>query len=193
MGADRRRRAGFGRRRSPPEAPADPQAARATGISLLARRDFARRALRERLIERGYDAVAADTAIEILEDERLLDDARLVGHKVASRVARGHGPLRIRLELERAGLDRSLIDATLKVAEVDWAENARALLVRRYGSGPPADAAERASRARFLYYRGFQGDHVRSAFNALGAGGDPAEHEEPPADLALDLGDDVDL
>ena len=73
------------------------------------------------------------------------------------------------------------------------AEHARALLVRRYGAAPPADAAERASRARFLYYRGFQGDHVRAAFAALGAGGDPADHEEPPPDLALDLGDDVDL
>ncbi len=193
MGADRRRRAGFGRRRAAPEAPTDPQAARITGIGMLARRDFARRALRERLVDRGYDPAAADAAVELLEDERLIDDARLVGHKVASRVARGHGPLRIRLDLERDGLERSLIEATLKVSEIDWAERAREVLVRKFGTTPPADAAERAARERFLYYRGFHGDHIRAAFAAAGVATDLAEHEYPDPDLALDLDGDVDL
>ena len=188
MGADRRGRAGFGRRRVAPQAPADAQAARITGIGMLARRDFARRALRERLIDRGYEPAAADAAVELLEDERLLDDARLVGHRVASRVARGQGPLRIRLALERDGLERSLVEATLKVCEVDWGAQARLVMERRFGTAPPADAAERAARARFLYYRGFTGEHLRAAFAGLGDGADPADLE--PADFALDGGDD---
>lgn len=190
MNAGRRGRP-FGRRRTAAKAPTDPEAARLDGIGMLARRDLARRALRDRLVERGYEQGAAEEAVALLADERLVDDARFVSNRIASRVARGHGPRRIRLELERAGLEKGLVDVALKASRIDWNRQALIVLTRRFGAEPPVGPAERAARARFLYYRGFGGDAVRSAFSALGLES-PAEEDDEPMDLADDLDEDVD-
>ncbi len=163
-----RRGRGFGGRAAPAKAPADPEAARITGIGMLARRDLARRALRDRLVERGYQQEAADEAVELLAGERLVDDDRFVSNRIASRVSRGHGPRRIRVELEQAGVERALVEAAMKASEIDWARQAAIVLVRRFGPEQPGDERERGIRARFLYYRGFEGDHVRRAFASLG-------------------------
>ncbi|NND37435.1 MAG: hypothetical protein HKN81_09915, partial [Gammaproteobacteria bacterium] len=40
---------------------------------------------------------------------------------------------------------------------------------RKYGGAAPADYRERARRSRFLQYRGFSGEQIRSA---LGGGED---------------------
>ncbi len=191
MNAGRRGRP-FGRRRAAATAPADPEAARQDGIGILARRDLARRALCERLVERGYEPGAAEEAVALLADERLVDDARFVSNRIASRVARGHGPRRIRLELEQAGLEKGLIEAALKASRIDWGRQAFIVLTRRYGSDRPSAPAERAARARFLYYRGFSGADVQSAFAALGLEASSAVDEEP-GDLAGSLGEDVDF
>ncbi len=192
MNGERRRRAGFGGRRKAPEKPADPESARLSGIGMLARRDFARRALRERLIDRGYEPEAAEAAVVALEDERLLDDARLAGTRIAGRISRGHGPLRIALELQRSGLERDLVAAAMKVTDVDWGEQAAIVLQRRFGATAPADATERACRARFLFYRGFRGDHVRAAFAHLKVATDEVDFTESDEDLTLTLDEDVD-
>lgn len=187
----RPRRRGFGRRAARPDAPDDADAARLAGIGLLARRDFARRSLAERLVDRGYEPAAAEAAVAALQDERLLDDARFVTHRLATHVARGHGPLRIRAELARAGLDRALIDAALRAAAVDWTAEARRVLIRKYGDGPAPDAAARAARIRFLCHRGYPGESVRAAVEGADESDIPAFPDE--ADLALDTGGDVDL
>ena len=191
MNAGRRGRP-FGRRRTTAKAPTDPEAARLDGIGMLARRDLARRALRDRLVERGYEQGAADEAVALLADERLVDDARFVSNRIASRVARGHGPRRIRLELEQAGLEKGLVDAALKASRIDWGRQALIVLTRRYGSERPAGQSERAARARFLYYRGFGGAEVQSAFAALGLD-EPSGVDEEPVDLAGSLDEDVDF
>jgi regulatory protein len=182
----------FGRRRTTAKAPTDPEAARLDGIGMLARSDLARRALRDRLVERGYERGAAEEAVALLADERLVDDARFVSNRIASRVARGHGPRRIRLELEQDGLEKGLVDVALKASRIDWNRQALIVLTRRFGGEPPVGPTERAARARFLYYRGFGGDAVRSAFAALGLES-PAEADEEPMDLAGGLDEDVDF
>jgi regulatory protein len=45
----------------------------------------------------------------------------------------------------------------------DWAQRARDTRRRKFGEAPPADWAERGRQARFLQYRGFSTDHIRSA------------------------------
>lgn len=164
-----RGRRGFGRgRRKPPSEPDSPEAARQKAIGLLARRDFGSRELKGRLADAGYEREAADAAVTDLEDERLVDDVRYVESAVASRVARGQGPIRIALELKRVGIAPVLVDEAVDAKSPEWGARARELRGRRFGLEVPADQKERTRQVRLLLYRGFTMDHVRAALGPAG-------------------------
>ena len=90
---------------------------------------------------------------------------RFAHNYVSYHVARGQGPVRIRVELEALGLVADLIDAAL-AGEQDWGALAREQRIRRFGPGAPASAAEQLRQARFLQSRGFSVDHIRAALGA---------------------------
>jgi regulatory protein len=187
-GTGRPRGRGFGRGRKSPEDPASAEAARGRAIGLLSRRDYPRRALKERLADSGFAEEAAESAVAALEDERLVNDARYVEAAVAGRTARGQGPIRIALELRRRGVAAGLIAAAVDAPSPQWAERARDLRQRRFGADPPRDAKERARQIRFLLQRGFSGEHIRRALDGRAAddlddaGLDAGPHGEDPAD-----------
>ena len=141
--------------------PSNPLAARTAAIALLARRDFTCRELREKLSARGFKESTAATVVAELARELILDDGRCAQHYVAYHAGRGHGPVRIAVELRRRGIAADLIDAALATGP-DW--SALACKVRRAKFGlPPSSWAQRARQARFLQYRGFSADHIRAA------------------------------
>ena len=164
------RRVGRGRR--PPEAPDSAAAARGRAIGLLARRDYPRDLLKDRLTESGFEPGAAEAAVCALEDERLVNDARYVENALAIRTARGQGPIRIALELRRLGVARELVAGAVDARAPEWGQRAAALRRRRFGAAVPADRSERARQVRFLLQRGFTGAQVR---HALGSGGQEME------------------
>jgi regulatory protein len=131
-------------------------------VTFLARRDYACGELAGKLRERGYDASVVNALVAGLVARRLLDDARYAGHFVEYHRARGQGPVRIRRDLEAFAVDGALIDAAL-AAIVDWSAVARDVRRRRFGAAAPTDWAEKGRQARFLQYRGFSNDHIRSA------------------------------
>jgi regulatory protein len=163
MGSFRRRRAG-----DPAKAEAkarDPDAARASAIAQLARRDFASGELRLKLESQGYDKALIATLIAELTEERVLNDARYAEHYVAYHAERGHGPLRIAADLRSFGVADTLVDAALATGP-DWRALAREVRTRKFGAEPPEDWTEKTRQARFLQYRGFSSDHIRAATGA---------------------------
>jgi regulatory protein len=147
----------------------DAAAAERVAVGLLARRDYAGGELAGKLSERGFTALVVQILIEELRARGLLNDERYAGHFVQYHLARGQGPMRIRRELGQSGVEATLIDAAL-AAVSDWAEIARRVRRRRFGVKPPASWPEKGRQARFLQYRGFSNDHIRSA---LGPDFDP--------------------
>ncbi|MCC5881332.1 MAG: regulatory protein RecX [Halomonas sp.] len=141
-------------------------------IRLLARREYARAELTQRLLARAHSTEAIDACLDALADEGLQSDARFVESFLRSRIARGQGPLKVRAELERRGVERGLIAAALTKAEreseVDWFELAADVLARRFSSGD-GSLRERARRERFLLSRGFEFEQVRHALERLHA------------------------
>ena len=129
---------------------------------MLARRDYACGELAGKLQERGFDAGVVQILVAQLRARRALDDERFAGHFVQYRRARGQGPERIRRELEILGVEATLIDAAL-AAVADWAALARQVRRRRFGAKAPQLWREKGRQARFLQYRGFSNDHIRSA------------------------------
>jgi regulatory protein len=134
----------------------------AAAVAMLARRDFSSGELTARLRERGFSAAAVHSVISDLIEQRFVDDARYVMHFVSYHAGRGHGPHRIRRDLANLELEAELIDAALG-GEWDWARQAREVRVRKFGAEVPKSWQAKAKQARFLQYRGFSADHIRSA------------------------------
>jgi regulatory protein len=147
-------------------------------VSLLARRDYSTHELKKKLEERGYDEHAREVVVDDLESMGKISDERYGQNVVAYRARRGHGPARIRSQLQKSGLSRSEIDEVVKGEEApDFLALARAARVRKFGPEIPKDRKERARQARFLQYRGFSNDHIRAVLD-----GDPELDSGPDAD-----------
>jgi regulatory protein len=142
--------------------PLDSRAARAAALDALARRDYTCSAMRDKLLDNGYDAVVVEELIERLRAERLLDDSRYVENFVAYRAARGHGPHRVRADLRKAGLPTAQIEPSLD-AYPDWLAQLERARQKKFGTSAPTNYADRERQARFLAYRGFTGPQIRWA------------------------------
>jgi regulatory protein len=136
---------------------------RAAAVALLARREHSAHELVAKLDQRGYDPEVAKRVLDDLERRGLLSDTRYVSALIAQRAARGHGPLRIRNELRASGVDAALVEAEIERSERDWSALATEVRRKRFGEELPGDWPERARQSRFLQYRGFTGDQIRSA------------------------------
>lgn len=124
-------------------------------------REHSRAELRHKLRARGLDPHAVDRELGELERADLLSDARFVASYAESRVRRGFGPRRIVPELRQKGVAEELIDRHLGRSPQQWLTLIAAAHDKKYGAGPPRDFRERARRARFLEYRGFDPGLVR--------------------------------
>ena len=132
-------------------------------LALLTRREHSGHELARKLVARGIDADEARAAVERLAGAGWQDDTRFAELLVRSRASHGQGPVRIRAELSTHGLDREVIATALDASGQDWVENARALVLRRFGHGVAYDRVLQRKAADFLIRRGFTTDQVRAA------------------------------
>uniref|UniRef100_UPI0032B1DE3B regulatory protein RecX n=1 Tax=Alcanivorax profundi TaxID=2338368 RepID=UPI0032B1DE3B len=109
---------------------------RQRAVSLLARRDHARRELETKLRSKVGDHPALAAVIEWCEEHGFIDDRRFAGFFVRSRIDRGQGVLRIRQELQQRGVASELIESALQETEVDWFALAREGRARRFRHYP---------------------------------------------------------
>ncbi len=138
---------------------------REAAVALLARRDFSRYELQQRLATQRYPPEEIAALVEEFTASRALDDVRFAQNYVSYHAARGQGPLRIRADLETQGVEAALIEASLAEGQ-DWLALALEQRRRRFGPEMPANRRERLGQARFLQSRGFSSDHIRSALGA---------------------------
>jgi len=134
-------------------------------MDLLARREHSVYELRRKLDTRGLDPGLVDAAVTDLVDRGLVSDERYTETMVRSRRARGHGPLRIRADLKRNGVDGSVIDRWLDPDDPDWLNVMRRERSKKFGAGIPRDHKEWARQARFLQARGFSSEQIRRAMD----------------------------
>jgi regulatory protein len=157
-----------------PDSPPRPEAAaRAAAVALLARRDYSSGELRARLVDKGHEVPVVEALVAEFAAKRLIDDARYAERYVAYKSARGQGPVRIRQDLKALGLPAELVSAALDSGP-DFPRLAAAARVRKFGRQPPKDYKDKARQARFLQYRGFSADDIRSAL-----GNDPGDLIDP--------------
>ncbi len=138
------------------------RAARVAALDALARHDYSSEDLRLKLLEKGYDASVVRPLLDALRAEKLLDDQRYLENFVAYHAARGQGPLRIRVELRRHGLQGPRVEEYLKDYP-DWLTLLKKARLKKFGVNPAKNYADRQLQARFLGYRGFTSAQIRMA------------------------------
>ena len=76
--------------------------------------------------------------------------------------ARGQGPLRVRGELRRKGLEGRLVDECLD-GYAEWHGQLRKAREKKFGAQLPSNYADKQRQSKFLSYRGFTGAQIRQA------------------------------
>lgn len=127
---------------------------RATAIRMLARREYARAELAERLASRGADGAEVARVLDELEALGYLSDARFAQALVTQKAGR-YGKRAIAHALTQRRVASPAAQSALDtLGSVDELADASALWRRRFGS-PPGDERERARQVRFLLARGY--------------------------------------
>lgn len=143
----------------------NPADLREAALRLLARREHSFRELNHKLVRKGWPEADVENILSELADAGLQSDERYAESYVRTRSEKSYGPMRIRAELGERGIDRALIDKTLRELQVDWFERAATWYERRYGTGSPADIKEKSRRQQALSRRGFSHEHIRDLLN----------------------------
>ncbi|NCF19657.1 MAG: recombination regulator RecX [Haliea sp.] len=138
-----------------------PSEIRRTAMDLLARREHSRRELKQKLKKRFRDDALIEEQLDTLAEENLQSDTRYAESFLRQRFNRGHGPVRIRQEMRQKGIPDSDIQSVFASGEYDWYTSAEEVLLRKFGPEPPEDIKEKARRARFMQYRGFESEHYQ--------------------------------
>jgi regulatory protein len=133
---------------------------RARALRLLARREYARLEMAERLARWGATPEQTGAVLDRLEADGALSDARYAASWVRGRLGRGDGPRRLHHGLAQAGLAEEIIEEALPNGE-DWSERLDAARRRRFGTVPPADWPDWGRQARYLERRGYPPELIR--------------------------------
>jgi regulatory protein len=140
------------------------------GLKMLARRELSELQVRQRLARKGHEADAIDEAIARLREERAIDDERVAEAIARTETAvRRRGKLRVRMQIERAGIAKATAKRAVNEAfdAIDDAALLEASLAKRLrGRDTIADDREFQRLYRYLIGQGFESDRALKALNA---------------------------
>ena len=110
-------------------------------IALLDRRDYSRRELTKKLLEKGCDPDETEAVVDHLAEIGFVDDLRYSKLVVRHYAAKGYGAGRVRQELQRRGIGRELWDEAMeqmpRQEEAIYAFKAQSRAVRRSSPTTP--------------------------------------------------------
>lgn len=132
-------------------------------FDLLARRDYTRAQLLQKLKLRDVDLSLAEQILDSFERQGYQSDKRFVESQVRQRLAQGQGRRKIEYELRHKGISSDLAESVLQKHDEGSEQRALEYLRKRYGDQPADDHKERAKRFRHMVSRGFSFDEINYA------------------------------
>ncbi len=133
-------------------------------LRMLDRRDYSRAELKKKLVEKGERAEDADAVVERLAELGVVDDRRYASLVVREYAGKGYGERRVRMELQRRGVPRELLDEAL--TEMPEQEDTLLSLLRRK-LGEDFDRADIKRATDSLARKGYGWDEIASALQRL--------------------------
>lgn len=135
-------------------------------MDLLARREHSRRELIDKLKLRDFEGEEVEEYLDRLAERDLQSDERFAKSYIRQRSQNGYGPLRIRQELSRKGIEDSAISHHFEAMGIDWYKIAVMAWRKKYNQAAGSDMKLRAKQTRFLQYRGFDFDMINYALSS---------------------------
>lgn len=134
----------------------------ATTIALryLARRDYSRLELYQKLVSKGIYSSIIDKVLDELQSQNYQSDERFTEMYIHSRINAGDGPFKIKIALRGKGICDSLVLAVFDKLNIDWFDHVQRVKVKRFGDLPVMDLTEIAKQIRYLKNKGFYQDHI---------------------------------
>jgi regulatory protein len=140
-------------------------AAKNNAFRYLARREYSRLELYQRLITKGYASDTVNHLLDYLAEKNYQSDERYTDMYIRYRAGAGDGPFKITIALRAKGIFDSLSNMVFDQLAIDWLERAQSVKVKRFGDGPALDIVDLAKQIRFLKNRGFYQEHIDGALN----------------------------
>lgn len=136
-------------------------------MHLLERQEKTEYQLREKLKQGGYPSEAIEDAIDYVKQYHYLDDERYARTFILFHQEK-RSRLRLKMDLQRRGIDREVIQAALEDIYVsDEREQIKELLEKRGFSGGMDDEKEYGRNYRFLMRRGFQSSDINQVMEEM--------------------------
>lgn len=129
-------------------------------IRYLSRRDYSRRELYDRLQTKGFASAVIEAALNDLEEKGYQSDERFAETFLRSRVNKGDGPFKIRMQLGQKGVGKAVITQLFDSIDIDWLAQAHKVRQKHFGDQLPADSTNLSKQMRYLRNKGFYQDHI---------------------------------
>jgi len=129
-------------------------------LALLARREYSRGELQERLVRKSSRLDLIEEILDTLEEQGLQSDERFSEHFVRYRIDQGKGPHCIRRDLRQKSISDTLISQHVPDDPDFWVEKATQVYARKFKQNPLNDEKDKAKRLRFMVSRGFSAHQV---------------------------------
>lgn len=137
-------------------------------VSLLAMRPRTEKELRDALKQNAYPDDTIDRVLARMHEAGYIDDTAFAEQWTASRIAKGLGAQRIRMELHRKGLNSSEISEALSSVSEDDRSAGALKAARKAASGKNlSDPRDRQKIFSALARRGYDYATAKKAFSAL--------------------------
>ena len=157
----------------PAAKPLPPPSPKVLAVRMLARREYSRAELSQRLVRKGVPKEEVERALDTLAADGYLSDARYAQAMVAQRSGR-YGKRAIAHALREKGIAApDALTAMAPLAATDETADASALWQRRFGTAP-INQREKARQIRFLLSRGYG---LSVALRVLRAAGSPVDDD----------------
>ena len=123
-------------------------------MNLLSRREHSEKEIYMKLIKSVESKGRLNDEIEKLKKDDLLSDARFSEAYMRSRFNSGFGPVRIKYELSKKGVNKIFIDRALIETDLDWDQKMTEEYKKKCDSKRTKDQ-NFLKISKFLLYRGF--------------------------------------
>ncbi|MGR9072864.1 MAG: regulatory protein RecX [Gammaproteobacteria bacterium] len=139
----------------------DEHEVRRTCFRLLARRDYSKFELISKLKTKGFCRDEIERVVLQLSMEGWQSDQRFAEGFVRQQLDKGCGPIRLRYELRKRGIDDDLIEDCINRIAIDWVEILAFVYKKKYFHGKKLTRQEWAKRVRFMMQRGFYNETIK--------------------------------
>lgn len=140
---------------------------RGSALQILARREHSKLELQRKLTAKAYPSELIETVLEGLAEEGWQSDERYAEAYSRSRIRKGYGPLRIQLELQQRGIERTPLESVAVELCGSWEQLIQSTYKKKYGDSTADSSQQLSKRWRFLQQRGFSSEQIQTLFKTI--------------------------